>query len=923
MAVSATELERLTVRLVGDGSHYKKTLNAAIRNTEVAAKKIKRVGNKMKSIGTAATVGLTVPVAGMIAAFATFDDKMTKSTSIMSGVTKELRKEMEDMAKSISRNSITSIDALAESYYFLASAGLSAKQSIAALVTVEKFAVAGAFDMATATSLLTGAQNALGLSSKDSIKNMEGMIKVSDTLVMAAKTADASVQQFSEALTREAGATIKQYNMDMSEGVAILSKYASEQLTGASAGSMFARMVRFTTRALADNKEMFEELEIDVGDFGKTGKNITKVIKGISGALEGLGPEAKLTRLQMLGFEMDAQQAIMPLLGASKEIYAFKDALEDVGGTTKQVAEKQLSSFSAQMKMLWNNVRIAAIEIGETLAPFILKLNGYLRTGIDMWNNLSKGVKRIIAYFAGAAAVLGPLLIGMGMLVAFLGSAAAAMIPIVTAMIPIAAAMIPIALIAAKVVLVVGAVAAAVTAVVWALIGTEGMVDAWNKAKAAVISFGKTVIGFIFNIKENMELLIPWIKESWTNGIEYIGRLFTWLKDNWINILKDMGMLFAWYVVNRIHNMKVMLKTFFRLWIAYRSWMALMFKKIFSIDFLNIINTALANAARAVGKWATSVWKKVKGAISGKKVKTDGLVEEFRGAVKKEEPSTDLLATWAKILKESKEQMRSPFEGFKSSAEALPELKHDYSLPEFNLEYSFTKGKEAVNAVADAVADAANAGNAGNAANAARVNAATIAKRNKAMQEAASLTASMLTPQEIYTRELEKTNKLYKDGMISAATYERAVAALNKEINKDKIAERNKAMQEAASLTASMLTSQEKHARELKKINKLHKDGMISTLTYERAITALNKETKMPGTKMPGTKMPGTKIPKAAERDERQTDFSQVALNRISLEGLTGFAKPKKQEVEARGVETRLDTLIAVQKQQTGFELAD
>ena len=87
---------------------------------------------------------------------------MVQSLAIMD-TTVEQQKAMQDAALQTSRTTRIGAEQSAEAYFFLASAGLNAEQSISALPQVAKFAQAGMFDMATATDLATDAQSALGL----------------------------------------------------------------------------------------------------------------------------------------------------------------------------------------------------------------------------------------------------------------------------------------------------------------------------------------------------------------------------------------------------------------------------------------------------------------------------------------------------------------------------------------------------------------------------------------------------------------------------------------------------------------------------------------------------------------------------------------------------------------------------------------
>ena len=57
---------------------------------------------------------------------------------------------------------------------------------------------------------------------------MAQMSRVSDVLVRANTLANATVQQFSTALTSKAGAALKSFNKDVEEGVAVLAAMADQ-----------------------------------------------------------------------------------------------------------------------------------------------------------------------------------------------------------------------------------------------------------------------------------------------------------------------------------------------------------------------------------------------------------------------------------------------------------------------------------------------------------------------------------------------------------------------------------------------------------------------------------------------------------------------------------------------------------------------
>ena len=203
-----------------------------------------------------ALIGLAKGLIESVNAFVDFEDKMTQSLAIMQTTTAQ-QDQMAMAARNVATETTISADQSAEAFFFLASAGLDAEQSIAALPQVAKFAQAGMFDMATATDLATDAQSALGLSSKDAQENLRNLTRVTDVLVKANTLANASVQQFAEALTTKAGAALKVVNKDVEEGVAVLAAFADRGVKGAEGGEKLNQVLRDIPRATAKNGEAF------------------------------------------------------------------------------------------------------------------------------------------------------------------------------------------------------------------------------------------------------------------------------------------------------------------------------------------------------------------------------------------------------------------------------------------------------------------------------------------------------------------------------------------------------------------------------------------------------------------------------------------------------------------------------------------
>lgn len=386
-------------------------------DADKAARTIGQAGRRM-------TAAVTLPAlaAGGFAvkAFADFDDQLNKSVAIMGDVSDVLRNDMADAARDVALTTVISAKDAAEAYFFLASAGLDAQQSIAALPQVAAFAQAGMFDMATATDLATDAQSALGLSVDSPIENLKNLTRVTDVLVKSNTLANASVEQFATSLTNKAGAALKVVGKEIEEGVAVLAAFADQGVKGEEAGNALNIVFRdLQTRAIS-NKKAFQDAGVAVFDSAGEFRNIADVIGDLERALSGMSDEQAKATLLQLGFADRSVSFLQVLLGTSDAIRGYEFALKEAGGTTQEVADKQLKSFTAQMKLFKNQVTDVAITVGSILAPMIASITKSVAPAIKAFREMNDSQRRVVIGLVAAAAAVGPLLIAVSALTALL-----------------------------------------------------------------------------------------------------------------------------------------------------------------------------------------------------------------------------------------------------------------------------------------------------------------------------------------------------------------------------------------------------------------------------------------------------------------------------------------------------------------------
>ena len=642
-----------------------------------AEQQMKATAAVMKSTGVAMSMYVTAPLAliggASVKAFANFDQAMTESLAIQKNVGEAMRAEMEATARELSTKSITSATDLARAYYYLASAGLDAEKSVAALETVNNFAVAGMFDMSQATTMLANSQSALGMKVENTTQNMKNMTRIADVLVGANTLADATVEQFARSLTNKAAASMKALNMSVEEGVSVLADFAEQGIKGQRGGQAFEIVTRDLQQAALRSKDAWEKMGISIYDAQEKFRPFADIIEDLTLRFSTMTDKQKQQSAMQLGFQARSFSYLKMLLKTSDTMRGFQKRLEDMGGMTKQVADNQLKSFTSQMAILKNQVVDVAIGIGEQLAPYILRLNEYLQKGIDWWNKLDGGVKRVVVVVGLFVAAIGPVLLVLGTLASLAGTVVGML------------ASWPV---------VIGLIIAAVGGLVYKLVGKESLVNAWEVVKDAMVKFYHFTVGFVSNFSENIKILIEWLKE------------------NWKNMVFDLYNLWATQTKNMVGNLGIILKTALELFFYFQGYLTKIFDDLFQGDFVQTIKDALVDAFEALKKWAdhaldmlaewaVKAWDRIKGFFTGGKAKAadfgdyvEGFMEDLGDAWVGGFAATDFMGGAKKILEEGASQLKAPLEGFESTIKDLPEFKLDVAGPVEEVGKAIEQAKE-------------------------------------------------------------------------------------------------------------------------------------------------------------------------------------------------------------------------------------
>lgn len=556
----ATKIESIYVRFLGNAASYMVAAAAVQKSLTSISAQAKATSAAMLAVRSVMATGLVG--AASLVSFAKMDKAMTQSLAIMGDMSNFMRNDMQQAAIDLSLTSSLSMDKLAEGYFFLASAGFSAEQSLAALDEVNRFAVAGNFDMARATDLLTDAQSALGLTVEDATQNMLNLTRVSDVLVKANTLANATTLQFSTALTRQAATSMRTFGIEIEQGVAVLAAYADQGIKAELAGTSYDRVLRLLSRSALDNADAHKHFGLEVFDANGKMNSMVTIVRQLEHAFKDMSTEEKVAALEALGFQARVQQAIFPLIGMSDEIERYENELRAAGGTTEDVADKQLKSFVAQMRIAWNHVKMVGRDIGEILAPKMQFLFDIIKKMTLVWKDWNMSTKTAIintllfigaiapfvAFFttipmwvAGAGFALAKFSAGLAMVGGLITKSLALVFGI-----PAAAAAAPFLAVAAGI----AAVVAAGAGVMALVTGTWSLGDAWDKVSGFVGNAFSKISGFFKNWESNWPKVQQGLYEFLTDFSNF-GQVFRNIGTNIAAFAsafaKSLGALFGWF----------------------------------------------------------------------------------------------------------------------------------------------------------------------------------------------------------------------------------------------------------------------------------------------------------------------------------------------------------------------------------------
>lgn len=361
------------------------------------------VGGVLGKVGRAAKIGFAAAGVASVGFAATaaktganFDKAMSQVAATMGKTNEELSKEVgsvdtqfghfsgtiRDFAKYMGKNTKFSATQAADALNYMALAGYDTQKSMNMLPNVLNLAAAGNMGLAEASDMVTDAQSALGLSTKETTELV-------DKMAMAASKSNTSVSQLGEAILT-VGGTAKNLKGGTTELAQALGILADNGIKGSEGGTALRNVL------LGIQSKKFEKTfgELGVNAFDAQGKarSLKDVFADMNKVMDGMTVEEK-SKLIASAFNRFDLKSVNALLGTNAERWdELAGSIDNAQGSAAKMAETQLDNLEGDVTILKSAFEGLQITVSEKLNPVFRQVVQAATHGISAINDLFEGI---------------------------------------------------------------------------------------------------------------------------------------------------------------------------------------------------------------------------------------------------------------------------------------------------------------------------------------------------------------------------------------------------------------------------------------------------------------------------------------------------------------------------------------------------
>lgn len=372
---------------------------------ESAGEGMQNAGKKMTSVGNTLTKTVTTPIIGMGTATAKLASDFETSMAKVSTIADTSQVPIEDLQSAIldlSKETGVAASDIAESVYSAISAGQSTGDAVAFVTESTKLAKAGFTDAATSVDVLTTVMNAYGSSAGTAEE-------IANKLIQTQNLGKTTVNELGSSI----GKVIPTANMF---GVS-LDNITSAYVTTTKNGIATAESTTYINSMLNELGKGGSTVSDILKE--KTGKSFKELMDDGNSLTDVLGivqqhcDETGMSIADVFSSQ-EAGKGAATLIQHAEDFNGAMTSMQNSAGTLQTAFDKMDNTSAENFAKALNEVKIAGIQIGQTVlpavAPAITELSNLVSGAAEQFGKLSPEMQQMIIKGVALAAAAGPIL---------------------------------------------------------------------------------------------------------------------------------------------------------------------------------------------------------------------------------------------------------------------------------------------------------------------------------------------------------------------------------------------------------------------------------------------------------------------------------------------------------------------------------
>lgn len=340
-------------------------------------------GSMMKALGGLGVASVLKD--SFVAVFDTgkeFDSAMSQVAATMGKSVYEIS-DLRDTAKEMGATTAFTATEAAEGLNYLALAGYTTEQQMAALPTVLNLAAAGAMDLGSASDMVTDAMSALGIEvTQDNLEHF------ADQLAKTASSSNTSVSQLGEALLT-VGGTAKNLSGGTEEAALALGLLANNGIKASEGGTHLRNILLAMNPTTKKAKEAWKALGISAYDTDGKLRPMQEVFADLNEAMVDFTDQEKTDMLTAMFNKTDLASVNALLSTSTEEWNKLGDAIEDCGGAADTMAKTQLDNVEGSLTLMGSALDGLKLSLWDTFKDVA-------KGAIDKFTGVISGVQSFI-----------------------------------------------------------------------------------------------------------------------------------------------------------------------------------------------------------------------------------------------------------------------------------------------------------------------------------------------------------------------------------------------------------------------------------------------------------------------------------------------------------------------------------------------